>query len=291
MNTQNTSAGILEEELATVSILTGTIQKSDIEFLDVGWDSRVFHVKKSNLYFKFPRSKKIQNRYTQEIAALKLAASIEPNIAFPRILFEDPSNRYVGYKGVGGMPLTKVISNLSMQEKQRVGEQIGSFLKLFHDQTVPGARHITAKDEIRQLHEWYNKGAPTLREELNKTEQKRLEELVYEEWPRQLLEFSPDPGLCHGDLHFPNIFIGKHRGLGIIDFGDVGYYDRSKDFIDLDDEAIFETALKTYGDSPELRKKIELRKQLIQIITFTYYLGKNDRAGMSSSLDTIRAKL
>lgn len=255
MNTQNTSLDILEEELAKVLDLTGIMQKSDIEFLDVGWDSRVYHIKDTNTYFKFPRSKKIQGRYIQEIAALKLAGSIEPNIAFPRILFEDPSNRYVGYEGVSGISLANVISSLTTQEKQQIGKTIGSFLRLFHDQTLPGARRITATDEIRQLHEWYEKGAPKLREELNKTEQKRLQNVVYEEWPRLLLNFSADPGLCHGDLHFPNIFLSPDKTLGIIDFGDVGYYDRSKDFIDLADEAIFETAIKAYGDSPVLRKK------------------------------------
>jgi hypothetical protein len=79
--------------------------------------------------------------------------------------------------------------------------------------------------------------------------------------------------------------------LGIIDFGDVGYYDRSKDFIDLNDNQIFELALQAYGDNEKLRQKITMRQNTTHIISLTYYIGKHDQKGIQKTLAKIKSTL
>ena len=44
--------------------------------------------------------------------------------------------------------------------------------------------------------------------------------------------------LCHGDLGLWNIILNKKQ-IGIIDFGDVGYYDSSIDFSGIGDLYIY----------------------------------------------------
>lgn len=286
MNSQYTSKETIDHETHSIIELLDDYSVNEISLNDSGWDSRVYYTNDYKYFFKFPRSAKIKSRYTQEIAILKQLTRIQPRIMVPEIRWEHPNNDYFGYKGVQGVLLSEVITSLSQTEKQRVGSVLGEFLNQLHTLELPGARDISVDREIAQLHEWYPPSKTVLQAALASEAFARLEKYVYDTWPNELQRLKRQSGLCHGDLHFKNILYNE-GGLGIIDFGDVGYYDISKDFIDLDDNDVFESALKAYGDSEFLRQKITVRKHLSYIITLTAAIGKNN----TDEIEQVLAKL
>lgn len=290
MQEQYTPPEIIDKEKKLVKELSG-IQASDtITFFDGGWDSRVYGVLNGTYFFKFPRSDKIRQRYKYEVIALKQASTISSPIKTPRIKWEHTDNKYFGYTGVEGEILSEVISTLDVSEKQKLGNLLGVFLKELHNLDVPHARDITIDEEIEQLQNWYQQGIPIIQSSFSADEKSTLEQLVYDVWPGQLMELGTDPVFSHGDLHFPNIIYNQGM-LGIIDFGDAGYYDRSKDFIDIDDNVMFDSIMKSYGDSNNLHEKIMLRRKTSSIITLVFYAGKQDVGNVKKTVNKIKAHL
>jgi len=287
MHSQDTDPQVIKEEIDLVSQQTNS---HTIVLNDKGWDSRVYSVNNGEFFFKFPRSEKIRNRYTQEIAALDIAKRLHI-VHVPEILWRDPSNHFFGYRGVPGVVLNDHLRSLSKREKVQVGESIGHFLTLFHTQTFPGLRVKTIDDEISQLHEWYQPAIPVLRQAYTKGEYNNLDTLVQETWPAQMKALGRVAALCHGDLHLDNMLLTPDGALGIIDFGDVAEYDQSKDFIDFEDPAIEAAALAVYGDHERLREKIAVRKKVIQIISLTYNIKKKRAASVQKWLELIRQNL
>lgn len=289
MPTQSTAPEVIEREMQLVQKLAG-VSKGAVAPNDAGWDSRVYSVNGGQYFVKFPRSEKIRGRYTYEIAALRLAAQLGPAIQVPKIKWTHPANDYFGYEGVPGLGLGEIIPALDESAKQAVGEAIGEFLKKFHRLELPGTKARTVEQEIAQLQEWYEPAVPVIRQYLSEAERQKLDNLVGEVWPREVLELGRDAALCHGDLGIGNIFYDNGR-VGIIDFGDVGYYDRSKDFIGLEDLQVLEAALVAYGDHENLRQKIAARRVVPPIIGLRFYIDKKDGPGVQRKLASIKVLL
>nr|AIA13715.1 Phosphotransferase enzyme family [uncultured bacterium]AIA14004.1 Phosphotransferase enzyme family [uncultured bacterium] len=284
MQSQTTTPEVIEHEKHLVQQQLGLDTTDAIIFIDAGWDSRVYMINDGYSFFKFPRSDKIRQRYQYEIAALKLAATVNPAVQVPEVSWGHPSNEYFGYHGVPGTVLAEMIPTLTGNTKQTIGSIIGTFLKQLHELSLPGARMIPVDREIKQFQEWYQPAVPVIQQMFSESEQRQLRTLVEDTWPAQLLSLGSDTVLCHGDLGFRNCLYQDETTIGIIDFGDVGYYDRSKDFINLTDPEIFEAALQAYGDSPELRQKIAIRQTVLQIIKLTASIGKQDEQGVHQAI-------
>lgn len=292
MLSQKTDPEIIQKEKQLIKDRARLSEIDEITLNDRGWDSRVYSFG-SRYFFKFPRSEKIQSRYKYEIAAIKFIANLDTNIMAQKILWEHPENSYFGYEGVKGKPVSSIMEKLSAGQKQAIGEVLGDFLKRFHELELPGARTMSLEDESKQIQRWYENCKPILNECFTKKELRKLHVLVYEEWPTRLAELGSDIVLCHGDLHFENILYGDDGTVGIIDFGDVAYFDRSKDFLELEEEKeIFKAVLDTYGDyGPHLKQKISVRQAMIQIINLGFYAGKDDKANIVLTAQKIKAKL
>jgi aminoglycoside phosphotransferase (APT) family kinase protein len=291
MPDQKTDAVTIENEKQLIKEVAGLSNTDEIVLNDRGWDSRVYSFDNGHYFFKFPRSKNIQEGYKYEIAAIKFITTLDTDVVAQKILWEHPENAYFGYKGVQGKPLNEIINSLGSNQKQAVGKTVGNFLKKFHELVLPGARTMTTEDEAKQIQRWYEDHKSTLPQWFSEHEQQRLHELVYKVWPSVLAKLSLDLVLSHGDLHFENILYSQDDGIGIIDFGDVAYYDRSKDFLELqDDTTIFTEALEVYGHSdPNFMKKIAVRQAMIQIINFGFYSGKEDGPNTKLTVEKIRA--
>lgn len=289
MNSQDTNPQQLAEEQQIVRNIAGLPKETEITFIDTGWDSRVYSFTQGSekFFVKFPRSEKIQGRYAQEIAALDVARNLRANIALPEILWRDENNAYFGYKGVPGAPLSEQITLLDRAEKQAIGTALGNFLKQFHTQTIIGARNVSVNKEIAQFQEWYEPAKAVLQARFTAHEQHTLETLIFETWPKHMRELGRTQALCHGDLHLKNIMYAD-GSIGIIDFGDVALYDCSKDLIDFEDEDIFDSAIRAYGDSDMLRQKIAVRTNTLHIIGLTYNIKKQNREGIERQIRALK---
>lgn len=292
MPSQKTDSAIIQKEKQLIRDRAGLSSTDEITLNDRGWDSRVY-VFDGCYFFKFPRSEKIQSRYKYEIAAIKFITNLDTNIVAQKIVWEHPENAYFGYEGVRGEPVSSILEKLSTSQKQAIGEVLGNFLKQFHQLKLPGARTMSLEDESKQIQRWYENCTPIVKEYFTESEQQRLQALVYEEWPSRLVELGSELVLCHGDLHFENILYGDDGAVGIIDFGDVAYFDRSKDFLELEeDKEIFKAVLGIYGNhDSHLKQKIAIRQAMIQIINLGFHAGKGDKANSARTVEKIKATL
>ena len=260
-----------------------------VEFIDAGWDSRVYSVPSHQAIFKFPRSEKIQGRYPSQIEALKLAASIAGPVSTPQVKWVAPDFAYFGYLGVEGEPLQTVLVGLDADEKQRVGTVLGDFLRDFHKQHLDSARDLGPEKEIEQFQRWYGMGREQCQPLFSADEHDQLNTLVYEIWPAQIRELGNNVVLSHGDFHFDNILYGADGQVGIIDFGDICMADESKDFTGFDDPAMFDAALRAYGqDNDHFRQKVRLRQDVTKVIALTARLAKDEPAKIQETVEQLK---
>ena len=92
--------------------------------------------------------------------------------------------------------------------------------------------------------------------------------------------------LCHGDLGLWNIIFNENQ-IGIIDFGDVGYYDSSIDFSGIRDIVMYNCLVKNYGFNESMLKKIDIRKMIIPILEIPYFLEQNNKKELQNNLSLI----
>src|SRR5690242_5851761 len=89
-----------EEDIVKQLIQLRSISR--IEYVDIGWTSRVYIVDHGKYIAKLPRSDATRKEYIQEIAALKLLENIKSKARAPRVYLTQKNNDYVIYKGIVG---------------------------------------------------------------------------------------------------------------------------------------------------------------------------------------------
>jgi aminoglycoside phosphotransferase (APT) family kinase protein len=289
VQSQHTPQGTIAKEKQTIANLLNLPGGAYIFLNDIGWDSRVYIINSGEFVFKFPRSEIVRKAYQQEIAGYKLAGQIKSAILVPEVRWEHPNNDYFGYEGIVGNTLEDQFHNLSEERKIEIGKDLGTFLKQLHDLKLEGIPTMTLEEEIAEFQEKYRIGLPELKRNFTETQQSQIERLVFEIYPKKVLGLKMDQALCHGDLGYWNIIYGKNDQVGIIDFGDLGYYDRSKDFIGVNEQKMLDAVLSQYGDNEILREKIGLRKKILAILDLPYFIGKNNQEGIQKTIMRIRA--
>lgn len=262
-----------------------------IIFNDIGWTSRVYIVSNGRFVVKFPRTDEVKKEYEQEIAVLKLLEQIKATIQVPKIRWTDANNDYLGYEGIIGQAFDQVAPTTDTAIKQTIGHAIGEFLKQLHALNLDNARTMTIQDEIKEFQYKYGLGLAVIKRDFSEEEQTKLETLIYEEMPTELERLGEEMALCHGDLGYWNMILTEAESVGIIDFGDIGYYDKSKDFIGLEGKEALNEALKVYGDNEILRQKIAIRQKVLSILDLPFFIGKKDEKGIVKTVTKIKAGL
>ena len=289
---QETTPQTIQKEIELIRQLAGLDDTVTVEFNDAGWTSRVYLINDGEIVFKFPRREEVKKEYVWEVLAYELLSALNLSVRFPELCWRDPDFEYLGYKGVRGSNFDEIITNLPTPQKEVVGRSLGDFLRQFHQLDLVGANVITLEDEVAEAQEKFLMGANAITQKFTASEFENIKSFVCEKYPSQMLSFSFDKVLCHGDLGFWNIIYQGKDQVGVIDFGDVGYYDRSIDFAGMFDEVTLESALQTYGKtSDELLKKVELRMLLMPIVDLPFFLGKDDKLGIEKTISRIRANL
>ena len=291
MYSQETSSELEAQERALITAELGLSGPEGIVFDDEGWGSRVYLVNDGETVYKFPRSPEVMQGYAKEIAALVLLGTVETNVITQQFKRFDPSNRYFSYQGIIGTQLSELLESLEVDEKERIGGQIGSFLKQFHGLDMDNVPTVTATDEVEEYKDKYRLSLPVIKSEFSPEEQSTIAALFLELLPAEMARLGDDIRLCHGDLGSYNIIIGEDGSVGIIDFGNVGYYDQSKDFIDFGDNAILNAAFEAYGDTALLRAKTAIRMAALPAIDLVYYTSKKDNQGINATVGKLRSSL
>ncbi|MGC1193817.1 MAG: aminoglycoside phosphotransferase family protein [Candidatus Dormiibacterota bacterium] len=288
MNSQTTEPATVKREQSLVSRLLNRTDADRIVYLDRGWDSRVYLVGDGEAVFKFPRSEAARRAYAREIAVLDLLQSISLPVQIPRVQWRDPENRYFGYRGTIGFELSDRLDLMTGAELTRAGSTLGYFLKALHSLNVDLPR-TTIDQEVQEYQQKFRLSFPVLRHHFSATKLVVLEHFFLNELPAVLSGLGGDLCFSHGDLGPWNVVLSEDGRLGVIDFGDVGYYDRSKDFVAMKAPVMLEAAVNSYGDAPQLREKIAIRQKAFPIADLPYYIGKGDQEGIDRYLGEIES--
>ncbi len=281
---------IIEREKRLVQQLTGT-GLSRIVLNNVGWTSRVYIIDSGRLVIKFPRNKEVKKEYQQEVAILKVLEQLKTNIQVPKLRWTHPQNDYIGYEGVVGQALDIASRGIKFETKQTIGLAIGTFLKQLHDLEFSGGTDMSLEAEIKEFQFKYELGLNVMQQEFTAVEQAEVKDLIYKTMPSELHRFGARRTVCHGDLGYWNIVLKEDDTVGIIDFGDVGHYDHSKDFIGLQEPVVLNAALEAYGDDDILRQKIAIRQKVLPVLDIPFYEGKQNAEGLKRTLNNLRENL
>jgi aminoglycoside phosphotransferase (APT) family kinase protein len=286
MNVQEVSA---EERQRDESVIRRELgHDGEIVFTDEGWDSRAYIVNHGEAVFKFPRSTQTAEQYRYEIAALRVLEGLVSPVRTPRVRWEDPDLAYFGYEGIVGEPLSSRIAGYDTQTKTNVGQALGRFVKLLHAVELPDARTTDVEAEISNYDEKYQLAKPALVAAFSESELPGIERFFLGQLPAEMRRLGGELRLSHGDLGPWNIIVSPTAEVGVIDFGDVGYQDESKDFSGFGDDTILAAALESYGADAVLREKASLRIKAFPILDIPFYLGKHNQAGVDACVDLVR---
>jgi aminoglycoside phosphotransferase (APT) family kinase protein len=286
---QSTSRAIIISEIALVKELFKLDETSQVFLNEIGWTSRVYLINEGEFVVKFPRYDEVKTEYISEV---RICRKIHGKMAMdvPEIVSVGEDYSYVAYRGMKGCTLDQV-KRLTQENKQIIGKNLASFLKVLHAMNMDGLYHETLEKEIGELAHKFHLGKVVLADSLNDEQLQILQSFVETKFPEQLSSLGEKLVLSHGDLGFWNIIYKDDGNVGIIDFGDVGYYDESRDFVGMFDFAVLDSALQKYGDSAILRKKIELRQRVLPILELPYHIGKNNKSAITETIQRIREKL
>jgi aminoglycoside phosphotransferase len=284
---QNTDKQTIIKEKAFVRSILDASESTEVVFSDLGLTSRVYLINSGEIVFKFPRNNKIKEEYEREVLAYKIAHDIKADILIPEVQWEHPEKNYLGYKGVVGAPMDSAVSTLTAAEKKKFGSQLGRFLRKFHKHDMENALLMSPEKEFAEYQHKLALGLPDIKKYFTEIEVARIQEYVLKEYPEKMRKLGFTKGLCHGDLGYWNIIYGSDGEVGIIDFGDVGYYDTSIDFAGMSDREILDAALESYeGNIP--REKVELRMKIIPVLDLPFFIGRNDQEGIKTTIARIR---
>jgi|SRR5690606_12337097 hypothetical protein len=205
-----------------------------------------------------------ESKIYREATALELLAPLTGSKAgflLPRLL---GSGRFANPYGFSGPPLAgwlrleklegrPVDENglyvLKMEERERIGEDIGAALAHFHGETTPlieGAAKLSSP-ALRSIAEALTRiNDPSLRARLDRLK----EAIAAEDAPRVLL---------HGDLNFSNVLTARGRLPAFVDFAEAGVGFAEEDFRHFDNpgplrDAIFRSYAAVSGQPIDMTR-------------------------------------
>lgn len=268
------------KELAIVKKLTNINDISRIVLNEVGWTSRVYIVDNGEIVFKFPRGKKWKEECAHEVSILKFISKYEFNVNLPLIKWVGEDSSYAGFYGIQGeLITTETVDKLSETQKREVGTQIGLFLRKLHAIDYKGKSPSRESNEIEWFQKSFHKRKRVLKEHFNKNELDAVEELVTS-LPEKSAILGIEQVFCHCDLGYNNILLTNNLKVGIIDFGDAGIFDKSYDFVGLEDDIILDAAIIAYDGDEVLREKVAIRRQLLPLMEMLFLIDRKDKEGI-----------
>jgi len=279
------------KELKIVKELSNVNDKKRIVINDIGWTSRVYIIDDGEFVFKFLKNKRYQEELEHETNILKLLKNQEFNLSIPLISRVGEGNAYIVFKGITGRSMTaEAISELSEEQKRNIGSQIGIFIKKLHAIDYNGKSPNSESNVIEWLLDSSRRKMHTLKKYFNENELAYIQKLIAE-LPEKSAKYGIEEVFSHGDLGYHNIILSDHLEVGIIDFGDAGYLDRSNDFIGLEDDVMLDAAISAYGGDHVLKEKVVIRRQLLPLMKMLFLIDRRDKVKIEKCAAKIRENL
>ena len=175
--------------------------------------------------------------------------------------------------------------------RSSVGEQLGLFLKKLHQIHDHIGMPCTLQAEIEA---WQNRVkfvADFIIKTFSEREQEIINVLMFEYMPNKLNKLGENLVFSHGDLGDGNVFVDDKLKVGVIDFNESGLLDEAGDFMDIASDIIREEMLNAYCATPDLREKVEIRRDIRSLIVLQPYLTRNNPQVIDELVSNIRQTL
>ena len=280
----------MRKEIETVKRLSSVTDNSRILVSETGWTSRTYIVDGGKIVFKFPRNKKYQIECKKEVAVLELLKKQRFNISTPILNWTTDDNAYFGFYGVEGKRLGEVIPTLTDEQKIDIGSQLGIFLKQLHSIRCYGEIGAqTLEEQVVEYTEMYQKDRSLFEAYFDESELQVLDDFFAHEVP-ECMTGAGELVFCHGDLDYNNTLVNGKLGVGVIDFGDAGLYDRSQDFRGMDDDILREAMMEAYSDEEIISlAAARATSKMIDILNLPYIIKNRDTSERDICIARIRA--
>ena len=274
----------MNDEIEIVKRLTGVTDDSLIELHDGGFSSRGYVIDKGRIVFKFPRHSDV--KYDNEISILKSLNSLGLGVNLQSVGWVSDDNSYLGLYGVVGERLCDL--DLSQTQRQSIGDQLGVFLRALHEAKIECGYRLSLDEELNGWQHRYESVLGFIKSEFSARDQEIIEYLMTCHMTKTLKSLGEHLVFSHGDLDEGQIFIDTDGKIGVIDFNEAGMFDEAADFMDVDSDELRDIMLDSYGASDELRRKVELRKDIRPIIALSAFLERGDQETASKFVQEIR---
>jgi aminoglycoside phosphotransferase len=249
----------MKYEIERVTELTG-VAEEQIKLHDDGYWSRAYVVNGGEFVVKFPKYDNVD--YENEAKFLNLINTMALPINVQKLKWLAEDNRCIAIYGVRGTPLSK-LENITVEQKQSIGKQIGTFLKLLHSlKTDYSGKNLDV--ELLEYKQCYDDCTDFFAKHFSREEQKALDYLIYDYLPTMRRSLGENLVFSHADIWEPNILLDENGVVGIIDCNNAGYFDEAADFI-VEDETLRGFILEHYGASEILCKKADVKYDMSTI--------------------------
>ncbi len=277
-----------------LEIIKNTLQMNDDKHIvlnNSGWTSRVYMVNEGNYVFKFVKDEEYQSEFDHEIKILKLLQGYKFNVKIPSITWIGKNNSYIGFTGIMGNSIsTEIINDLNEEQKTILGTQVGKFLKILHSVKYEGDSPNSENFIIEWFIDSFHTKKQSLQRYFSKDELEIITKLVTS-FPEKSAYHGIEQVFCHGDLGYNNIILSENLEMGIIDFGDAGYLDKSYDFAGLEDDIMLRAAILEYGGDNTLKEKVAMRRQLLPLMEILFLLDRKEEAEIMRCASKMRANI
>lgn len=263
------------------------LSKNQIKFLYHGTHN-VFEVK-SKYIFRIPdrflRNENGVKLIQKETSILNfLKNHISTPIPHPSFISLTEDFPFVGYEKIPGISLSRIFSKTNIFYRQKVAEQVASFLNVLHSKSI--CKKFAEIFQIRELlkgdsyKQYWIKRLERLRNVVYskiKSFEKKWLERVFDDFLSNEKNFCFLPNLVHGDFDTSNILVNTDPSIpevtGVIDFEECSIYDPAYDlqFFDAGLEFLNALLLKyEYSNDPSLhtRMKFLYCRQCIEYLEF-----------------------
>ena len=201
--------------------------------------------------FRFPRNDTSQKALEKE---MRFLAKLKPLSPLPIPYYQYTGDDFAGYAKIcGGQLSGELFQGLSKNIREKVAEQLGSFLSALHNFPLDEAVKIGLTQGWNGVHHnnggvFLEKVAPLLSLSVRSKANHCMEEVLDSGFTGRVI---------HGDLYLPDhvFFDESQNQLGVIDFADVNIYDPAHDFqciLEIGGEDFFGSVMKYYdGEKDE----------------------------------------
>lgn len=275
----------IAREIAQVRKIFGLSETAEISYNPTGWTSRVYLYGDGELVAKFPRSEEIKKEYSFEVQAYQLIQGID-HVDIPEIVEIGSDYSFVAYKGIIGQTLDNV-KDLNHKAQEAIGTAIGGFLRELHKISTSCCNGQSIDDEIKECIDKFEMGRSEIIKRADSAQIMALEHFIHEFFPAELRRMGEKSVYSHGDLGYWNMVCRSNGRIGVIDFGDAGFYDESRDFVGLANQKVLQSALSAYGASKQIEMKAAIRKVVLPVVRLPYYIGKRNPHGVRATISRI----